>query len=491
MTATNGRKCPECGTEARNEKAMHRKRRRYRWIAVGVMLALSSWVAFRWPEYQKTSLSTGPLAFVPRTALVVAWPWIARWQEKSSDNPGAWWAKPDARTHWYLASAISDDKLWGWQRWLKLRVASAEIQRTTAWAVLYNATNIICESQPPPEWAVDAFMARYVDQSLTRSQYGQWDARAKLREIPEKWKEPVAKAIAANVQILLQDPEVLWWLAQGGRNMNDMAELVVQNKFPRDVLIKLSWSLVRAKLDQPHLAALVKSFRSRSSVGRGTVMQLIARLDDRGAKYAGDLASAIGAADTYARMDGCIAAAQFGSAEPVVLEVLRAAGNDNNDAVCVAAQIAEAVLLRDEDELRAVVEAASAFVWSERDRDRRLWIVYVLCEYAEKGLLPRDLAIRALHAAANGNEFDNWWHSMQSMSLLLDLVDDSDPEVIEFVVARIDEGGQIGNSAWSHYVRKGSAPKSIVDATRRASVGMTGSLAAEREKQLREIEVQP
>lgn len=491
MSATSGRKCPECGTEARNEKVMHRKRRRYRWIAAGLVIMLSSWFVFRWPEYQRTSWTTGPLAFVPRTALVVVWPSIARWQEESSDNPGAWWAKPDARKHWHLPGAISDDKLWGWQRWLKLRVASAEIQRTTTWAVLYNATDIICESQSPPEWAVDAFMARYVDQSPGRSQYGQWDARSKLREIPEKWKEPVAKAIAANVQILRQDPDVLGWLARTGRNMNDMADVVVQNKFPRDLLPKLAWSFVEAKLDQPHLAALVKSFRSRPSVGRGTVMQLVARLDNRGTNDAGDLAAALGARDSNSRMNGAIAAAQFGSADPVVLEVLRTAQNDNDEAVCVAAQIAEAVLLRDERRLQEVVGAASAVLWSERERDRRWWLVYVLYEYVEKGLLPRDLAIRALHAAANGNGMDNWWHSAKSMALLLDLVDDSDPEVVEFVVARINECGQIGNSAWSHYVKKGSAPKSIVDATRRASVGMTGSLAAEREKQLREITEQP
>lgn len=491
MTATSGRKCPECGTDARNEKVMHRKRRRYRWIAAGLVIMLSSWFAFRWPEYQRTSWTTGPLAFVPRTALVVVWPSIARWQEESSDNPGAWWAKPDPRTHWHLSGAINDDKLWGWQRWLKLRVASAEIQRATTWAVLYYATDIICESQVPPEWAVDAFMARYVDQSPERSRQGRWEERAKLLDIPERWKEPVAKAIAANVQILRQDPDVLGWLARGGRNMNDMADVVVQNKFPRDVLPRLAWSFVEAKLDQPHVAALVQSFRSRSTVGRGTVMQLVARLDDRGSKYASDLVAAIGAADAHARMNACIAAAQFGNADPVVIAILRAAQNDNDEAVCVAAQIAEAVLLRDEDELQEVVGGASAILWSERERDKRSWSVYVLYEYVEKGLLPKELAIRALHAAANGNGMDNWWHSARSMSLLLEFVDDSDPEVVEFVVARIDEGGQIGNSAWSHYVRKGSAPKSIVDATRRASVGMTGSLAAEREKQLREIEVQP
>lgn len=491
MTATSGRKCPECGTEARNEKVMHRKRRRYRWIAVGLVIMLSSWFVFRWPEYQKTSWTTGPLAFVPRTVLVVVWPAIAKWQEASTEKPGAWWAKSDARTHWNLPLAMVDEKLWGWQRWLKLRVASAEIQRTTTWAILYSATDIICDSQTPPGWAVDAFMTRYVDLSPERSQHGRWEERAKLREVPERWKEPVAKAIAANVQILRQDPEVLWWLARTGRNMDDMADVVVQHKFPRDLLPKLAWPFVEAKLDQPHLAALVKSFRSRLSVNRGTVMQLIARLDDRGTKYASDLVAALGAGDAHARMNGAIAAAQFVGADPVVLEVLRTAQNDNDEAVCVAAQIAEAVLLRDEDRLQEVVDASSAVLWSERERDRRWWLVYVLYECAEKGFLPQELAIRALHAAANGNGMDNWWHSARSISLLLDLVDDSAPDVVAFVVARINEGGQIGNSAWYHYVKKGSAPKAIVDAARRASVGMTGSLAAEREEQLREIKEQP
>ncbi|MBL8887902.1 MAG: hypothetical protein JNK16_14695 [Phycisphaerales bacterium] len=491
MTATAGRKCPECGTEARNEKVMLVKRRRYRWIAAGLLLALSSWFAFRWPEYQKTGVSTGPLAFVPRTVLVVAWPAIAKWQGASSDSPDAWWAKSDARTHWYLSGAISDDKLWGWQRWMKLRVASEAIQRTTTWSVLYSATDIICESGKPPEWAVDAFMARYVDQSPERAKFGRWEERAKLGNTPARWREPVAKAIAANVQILRWDPEVLRWFAADGRNMNDMADVVVRNKFPRDLLTKLAWPFVEANLDQAHLAALVSSFRSRSSVNRGTLMQLVARLDDRGNKYAGDLATAVGGGDIFTRLNGCIAAAQFGSADPIVLDVLRGGQSDGHQAVCIAARLAEAVLLRDEEKLLEVVEDAATFVWTVRDRDRRLWVVFVLQSFAEKGLLPRDLAIRAMHAAAHGDGNDNWFQSMKSMSLLLDLVDDSEPGVIEFVVGRIDEGGQIGNSAWYHYVKKGCAPKAVVDAARRAAVGMSGSLAVEREKQLREMEVQP
>lgn len=491
MTATSGRKCPECGTEARNERVMHWKRRRYRWVVAGLVLALSSWVVFRWPEYQRTSWSTGPLAFVPRTVLVLAWPAIAKWQGDSSDNPNAWWAKPNARTHWYLEGAISDDKLWAWQRWLKLRVASEAIQRTTTWSVLYSATDMICDAKDPPAWAADAFMTRYVEQSPKLSQFGRWEERAKLRDISVRWKEPVAKAIVANVQILRQDPSVLEWLAADGRNMNDMADVVVQNKFPRGLLTKLAWPFVEANLDQAHLAALVSSFRSRSSVNRGTLMQLVARLDDRGNKYAGDLAAAIGGGDIFTRLNGCIAAAQLGSADPIVLDVLREGQSDGHQAVCIAAQMAEAVLLRDDDKLQKVVEDASRFVWEVRESSRRLLVVYVLHSFAEKGLLPREVAIRAMHAAAHGDGNDNWFQSMKSMSLFLDLVDDADPEVIEFVVARINEGGQIGNSAWYHYVKKGSAPKGIVGAARRTAIGMTERLAEEREKQLREIEERP
>lgn len=76
MSATSGLKCPECGRESASERDLYRSRSRKRWLFVGVLIAASSYPAWRGPLLAKH----GPIAIVPRAIVLSLLPEIsARW----------------------------------------------------------------------------------------------------------------------------------------------------------------------------------------------------------------------------------------------------------------------------------------------------------------------------------------------------------------------------------------------------------------------------
>ncbi|MFG0286355.1 MAG: hypothetical protein ACF8R7_18225 [Phycisphaerales bacterium JB039] len=71
MEGTTGRKCPECGREAKSERRMLRCRRRWGLAAAGALVACAGGAAIAWP------LSAGGAwrKWIPDTALIVMLPW--------------------------------------------------------------------------------------------------------------------------------------------------------------------------------------------------------------------------------------------------------------------------------------------------------------------------------------------------------------------------------------------------------------------------------
>ncbi len=66
MAGVPGRVCPECGHDARFEANLHRWHRRYRWLALGVLLVGAAWVAWVVPAVRRG----GWIAAVPSPVLL-------------------------------------------------------------------------------------------------------------------------------------------------------------------------------------------------------------------------------------------------------------------------------------------------------------------------------------------------------------------------------------------------------------------------------------
>lgn len=96
MEGSAGRRCPECGREARSERRMLRSRRRWLPAAAGAALMLAGAAAVAWP------LSAGGAwkKWVPNTALIVMLPWtdemwpLEELQERLFIYQGYIWWRP-------------------------------------------------------------------------------------------------------------------------------------------------------------------------------------------------------------------------------------------------------------------------------------------------------------------------------------------------------------------------------------------------------------
>lgn len=62
------RTCPECGRASTSERQLHRTRRRKRWAAVALLLLLSGWGVWKYPEARQRGLVT----YVPTTLLILS-----------------------------------------------------------------------------------------------------------------------------------------------------------------------------------------------------------------------------------------------------------------------------------------------------------------------------------------------------------------------------------------------------------------------------------
>lgn len=86
LSRTNGRRCAECGHEAKRERALFRTRRRWGWFIVGVIVLIASHPVARVP----IARAHGAAAFAPDWLLVAVLPWY------DSDSPAATPNDPNA-----------------------------------------------------------------------------------------------------------------------------------------------------------------------------------------------------------------------------------------------------------------------------------------------------------------------------------------------------------------------------------------------------------
>lgn len=116
-------RCPECGHQAKRERRLFRTRRKWRWVAVGVIVMASSWVIGQWPEI----ISSGWSRLLPNTALILF----------ISGDPDSWAVKAiENRIQDRATRSLPDypiqfqpDRLWGWQwRLLARRTVSTWAQ---------------------------------------------------------------------------------------------------------------------------------------------------------------------------------------------------------------------------------------------------------------------------------------------------------------------------------------------------------------------------
>ena len=111
MSAVEGRRCPECGREARSERRLHRTRRRRLAFALAVLLALAAGGAHKAPRV----LRDGWPKHTPTTVLIWMLPGF-------DDEQGPACAELRARLDpWSMtmsarAGGMPADRLWGWQR---------------------------------------------------------------------------------------------------------------------------------------------------------------------------------------------------------------------------------------------------------------------------------------------------------------------------------------------------------------------------------------
>ncbi len=431
------------------------------------------------------------MAFVPRTAVVLGWPAFVRWEEASNEHPNTWWAKPNPNVLINFSELVQENELWGWQVALKQQVCRYFIPRTQSWQILRQATEFIAESKLQSPAAVDAFMTRYTQRPADQLSWSIADYRSKMQNIDAKWVEPVAAAVVAEPIIARIDKEVVRWLGNSGRSMNDVAGALLDKKWQIDTLNTLLYSLSESSVDAPHAGALIRSYAKRKGISGTAITRLVGMADLDASEALQPLATAISHQYPFDRMYACVAIAERGELNPALLDLLEMAKNDTNEGVCLAASIAQAVLTQDDVNLREEVRGAARFLGEVRERDRRIWTVSALYLFASKRLLPRELCEIAMFGAAEGDVLDNWLQSAQSMSLLIELRGTQDLEVVALAARKIEEGGQIGWSAWYAYVQKGSAPRIIIDAAKRGATKASAQRQLQMLKEADAIKVEP
>lgn len=431
------------------------------------------------------------MVFVPRTPILIGWPAFVWWEDKSSDNPKAWWAKPNPNVMVYFEDQIRDDDLWDWQVWLKQRVSAYAIEHTSAWQVLRTGVGLIAESREQYPFAVDAFMARYTRQPPDHSSVSIADSRAKMRTIDPKWIEPVAKAVVAEPTIARFDPGVVHWLGTSGREMNDVASVLLNRKWGIEKINTLLYAISQSHIDAKHAEALIRSYGTQRKLSGTAVANLLFKANLPSDEAVQLFTNVFLTNSPYDRMQVCLAIARMGKADPELLELLETAKCDPQQSVALAATMAEAILLHDDATLRTAVLGGAAFVNSQPKRDERAWVVSTLYWFTKREVLPQDMRAEVLFAAANGGESDNWVDSTFSMQLLLETVGPNDPKAVAFAAEKIREGGQIGRTAWRQYVKKGSAPAIIIEAGKQLAQNSPAMLQAEAMKEVDAMKVEP
>ena len=142
MSATVGRRCPECGHEATGERALFRTRRAPRLVGVAALMLIGAYGL----GVVRGVNANGWVAAMPTTAMIIAMPWLS---DKAVEGGDA-----------SLAGRSWNEEMWGWQRRFLLRRCRRVIETTsdadqvTRAALLWSVVDTGHER--PPRLTVDA-----------------------------------------------------------------------------------------------------------------------------------------------------------------------------------------------------------------------------------------------------------------------------------------------------------------------------------------------
>ncbi len=469
MTATSGLRCSECGHEAASEKRLRRRRIRRRWIVIGAMVALVSWFPFKWPEYERLRpLGDAWLAFLPRTSLAAGWPLLLRWKIASASHPSAWWAIPNAIGYLNVSSLIETKRLWAWQEWLKLRSCAVVFRSSTETQEITTATDLMRFASEHPTWLIDAYMERLVDP--TRNLGVGWsDAFIAIEtKLDHKWATPLLHAFEKQEYLLRSFDRGLFWLSTTGVEMDSLVPLLSRNSLGRETKISLASSLAYGNITQTSRREVARLLARQNSFGVPTLLPLhIARINAPDAETIRPLSAAIKAGDVYASILACASVAEAGVYEPTVAESLREVAGGPDRPNRRAARLALATLAGDDVAVRDEASALIGFLRTEKSRDKRMYEVTVLYEFARRRLLAHDLAIEGLVAVVDAEQQDNWMDVGNAGACLVEHRADVHPGVRALLRRQIELESSAGYFTLLAYIKRGDAPREVLDARRR------------------------
>lgn len=447
------------------ELRLFRPRRRWRWIAIGALIASSSWVPFKWPEYQRLSpLGMGWLAFVPRTAVAAGWVWLLEWNIASAKQPGAWWALPNARGYFNFDNLISSKHIWSWQEWLVMRSCARVIAESDNGTVLDQALFLGLNSSNRPGWLVDAFMNRFVDPKRGQLLWAM-DKFVNIElSLDRKWAPAVFALLGDEGYFTLVDERAIFWLARSDYPMDPLVPFLDSKRIHFTKKSALAMSFAEGNISQHSRRIVFDRVTANPKYPDVLVPLHLARIDNPDASMVRCLTRGITGNEGYAAVLSCAAAARSGIPDPQLLDALQSATYATNPSVRRAAKITRAILTADDETVRREALALVQFLSTEKDRDKRCFEVTAMLELARMDLLPEQLSLEGLAASVDAGVDDNWFDVGRSAQHLIKIGADAQPGIHKLLLKQITMKSPAGYFALEAYIDRGSAPRDVIAA---------------------------
>lgn len=125
MAGMAGRRCPECGKEAKRERSLRKWRRRWGWALAGAgVLAMAH--GLRTAVHVRAN---GWWWAVPRTVLIAGIPWWDDVTGRLSSNGSSVYLHAMIDVRLADTEYAGTDALWVWQRWLARSLAAPQLRR--------------------------------------------------------------------------------------------------------------------------------------------------------------------------------------------------------------------------------------------------------------------------------------------------------------------------------------------------------------------------
>ena len=488
MTATSGLRCSECGHEALSEKRLRRRRMRRRWIVVGAMVALVSWFPFKWPEYQgRNGIAAGELVFVPKTILVVAWPWIVDWQYASTDNPNAWWAKRNARMHYNLKAAIAPDSLWVWQRSLLLAGVRDIFRTSSSQARFMEATRMVIEYGSPDEETRAAYLDGYLA-APPSWQLSLSPDRLMLFEVPKRYLEPLRNHLVRHPRVLRYDTSPLESLRYAKEPIDEVVLAFLASAPSDAALDRVAAMFANENLSLEAANDLFARVQATTTVKPHIVVPLIRSTEPCAANFRTAIDRAMREAEPYIRGQIVTALGLIPAGDQRIDEMLASYRCDTDADVELAADMALATRSQDTGRVRSLLRRVNdvlseSLQEANRQPPRVLWAA--LAESGSRSTWPMPLRLEALWMVIESmRPNENWVDCMLAVGALVRLGDAYRPEAVAYFVREFRAGNTVGQWAWDCFIYSDRVPRPMMQAARESLSSLQGGPRKRREGQI-------